>query len=788
MPPAPAAPSSRPHRGLPDRRPIATATPPPTGRRLPGERANPLFCRWLREAEQDARRRVRESGGRSALARTYGLAHRNMCKYPLPLAHAADAIVVNGIGEGTVAYLAGRTALWQSQHPEAMMPCDFWSALPHAPPRETPPSLVGASADPRARPGSPRPVTPWAPAHAHPAAVLAPEARRAYDPRQGSGPYMLLLAFRRNEPAMPYTRSDLQAEFARLRHTAQPGAHDGPSSNTRVAHDMDTAFGLALAVLMKRHLVLKIAREGRVTIFKLTGDGLESLHRIDRVRASSSRRLGGSRMGASAVPVVMPVASAAAAAALGTTEVGSPGTSSLLGEPSRAASAPALASHRERMNANVMPLAMAVAVEPGEEAVTPSAAPRDEELRPQPVVVVGEASDANDEGDDPRSVPRSLPRALPAVGLDTIPAATTVPDVLILEPYTFDIHMVVDLREVTSHKHVALLRQAFGPIPCRAVPLKAPMMACLSLGDFCWVARCRRTGVCGMLDTLVERKTLSDLVASIKDGRFREQKYRLMQSQHNAFQLSPTVLADLAAPQRSDKQAQQGHIARIVYLIEERGRYDNAHLANQAVQTALAQIQILQGWVLQQTHGFEASCAYLARMTEWLQTAWQARRLRIVASAEPPQDQQELITCSSASNVSTVVTSTIPQLDVFQARWLKTRGMPLKQVWARQLQTVRGLSIDKSLPICRRFPTLASFWQFVREMMREGAHPPVDRPITSVEFPPDLSHPISHAMQMPLTPQACAHLAQRLRAALGDLASRRTLSDAVAKKLVRIFT
>ena len=50
----------------------------------------------------------------------------------------------------------------------------------------------------------------------------------------------------------------------------------------------------------------------------------------------------------------------------------------------------------------------------------------------------------------------------------------------------------------------------------------------LTLGDFAWVVRSARNhGRDYMLRHAVERKTLSDLSASIKDGRYREQKHRL---------------------------------------------------------------------------------------------------------------------------------------------------------------------------------------------------------------------------------------------------------------------
>jgi crossover junction endonuclease MUS81 len=46
----------------------------------------------------------------------------------------------------------------------------------------------------------------------------------------------------------------------------------------------------------------------------------------------------------------------------------------------------------------------------------------------------------------------------------------------------------------------------------------------LALGDFMWVARDKRRGTEYMMDVIVERKKVDDLWASIKDGRYYEQK------------------------------------------------------------------------------------------------------------------------------------------------------------------------------------------------------------------------------------------------------------------------
>lgn len=46
----------------------------------------------------------------------------------------------------------------------------------------------------------------------------------------------------------------------------------------------------------------------------------------------------------------------------------------------------------------------------------------------------------------------------------------------------------------------------------------------LKVGDFAWIAKCRKTNDELVIPYIVERKRMDDLSASITDGRFHEQK------------------------------------------------------------------------------------------------------------------------------------------------------------------------------------------------------------------------------------------------------------------------
>ena len=88
-----------------------------------------------------------------------------------------------------------------------------------------------------------------------------------------------------------------------------------------------------------------------------------------------------------------------------------------------------------------------------------------------------------------------------------------------------NIFLIVDLREKgggNENFRVEILNKCLYPIPIEEKNL--------SLGDFTWIYKDQLDGEEYMIDFIIERKTLNDLSASILDGRYNEQKYRLKNS------------------------------------------------------------------------------------------------------------------------------------------------------------------------------------------------------------------------------------------------------------------
>ena len=104
---------------------------------------------------------------------------------------------------------------------------------------------------------------------------------------------------------------------------------------------------------------------------------------------------------------------------------------------------------------------------------------------------------------------------------------------IILQPGTFTVHLVLDNREVRAKDDRDYISDE---LTKRGAP---PLLRPLPLGDFLWVAKLhdpsflRSHGEEGdevILDYILERKRLDDLISSITDGRFSEQKFRLRKS------------------------------------------------------------------------------------------------------------------------------------------------------------------------------------------------------------------------------------------------------------------
>ena len=164
---------------------------------------------------------------------------------------------------------------------------------------------------------------------------------------------------------------------------------------------------------------------------------------------------------------------------------------------------------------------------------------------------------------------------------------------------TFTIELLLDNREIrskTDRDYIA------SELTKRGV---SPLMRSLELGDALWVAKTKdptflsRRGEEGdeiILDWIVERKRLDDMIHSINDGRFHEQKWRLKRS----------------------------GVKNVIYIIEElRMQEETIQKYHDALESGIAGTQVIDGYFVKKTQKLDDTIRYLARMTMMLKSLYE---------------------------------------------------------------------------------------------------------------------------------------------------------------------
>ena len=168
-----------------------------------------------------------------------------------------------------------------------------------------------------------------------------------------------------------------------------------------------------------------------------------------------------------------------------------------------------------------------------------------------------------------------------------------------LQPGTFTVQLILDNREVRAKNDRDYIQDELVKSGIN------PHIRPLELGDFFWVAKCKDPGLLVRygeegdevaLDWIVERKRLDDLVGSIKDGRFHEQKFRLRKT----------------------------GVKNVVYVIEEYSMSSERVLQfHEAIESSIASMQVVEGYFVKKTSKLDDTIRYLARMTVMLKSIYE---------------------------------------------------------------------------------------------------------------------------------------------------------------------
>ncbi|KAN0083129.1 hypothetical protein V8E54_002217 [Elaphomyces granulatus] len=261
-----------------------------------------------------------------------------------------------------------------------------------------------------------------------------------------------------------------------------------------------------------------------------------------------------------------------------------------------------------------------------------------------------------------------------------------------LPPGSFKVQLILDSREIrasTDRDYIAneLIKKGI-----------TPQVRALEVGDALWVARFNNSNFLAtyqeegeevLLDWIVERKRLDDLIGSIKDGRFLEQKFRL----------------------------QRSGIKNVIYLVEDFSvTYDSNATAlkfNEIITSAIASTQVVSGYFVKKTRNIDDTIRYLARMTFLLQKMYEpsgkapTSPVTLIPSSQVfSQSYLTKLKASRDEDPSTTYAVTYP---TFAALTSKSDVLTLRDIFLKMLMRTRGISGEKALEIQRRWNTPRKF-------------------------------------------------------------------------------
>ncbi|KOS20441.1 Crossover junction endonuclease MUS81 [Escovopsis weberi] len=252
-----------------------------------------------------------------------------------------------------------------------------------------------------------------------------------------------------------------------------------------------------------------------------------------------------------------------------------------------------------------------------------------------------------------------------------------------LPPGSFTVELLLDVREVRAKTDRDYMQDELAK---RGVK---PIMRSLELGDVQWIAKVRdpallsRSGAEGdevVLDWIVERKRLDDLIGSIKDGRFHEQKFRLKRS----------------------------GVQKVVYIIEEISMDSLAYQRyEEAVLSAIASTQLVDGYFVKRTLKMDDTIKYLVRLTAMLKRTYENKQLNVIPTRHlTAQNYPRLLQRAREQDPSVGHYITYP---AFASLASKSESMTLRDVFLKMLMTTRGLTGERALEIQRKWKTPNEF-------------------------------------------------------------------------------
>ena len=260
--------------------------------------------------------------------------------------------------------------------------------------------------------------------------------------------------------------------------------------------------------------------------------------------------------------------------------------------------------------------------------------------------------------------------------LDALVASEPITETL--RPNQYEIVLVLDSREIQMKGNRNYFQDSLSNKGIQCITRS------MDLGDVIWIARpigSTNQAEELFLDYILERKRLDDLVSSIKDGRFIEQKTRLKRTGAN----------------------------KVIYVVENYNREEAERFGIQAVQTAMSSTQIIDGIFLKRTNTIDETIDYLVSATKLVKHIYQGFTLHAIPGhiitrqnyLDLKQAYQKKAVAGS-DNLKEAYLVSYPLLGQLNS---KNGSTSVHEVYLRMLMTIRGVNAEKALSLMKVYPT-----------------------------------------------------------------------------------
>ncbi|KAG0209919.1 Crossover junction endonuclease mus81 [Mortierella sp. GBA30] len=244
---------------------------------------------------------------------------------------------------------------------------------------------------------------------------------------------------------------------------------------------------------------------------------------------------------------------------------------------------------------------------------------------------------------------------------------------IVFLPGTFDICLVLDIREVRTQTDRDYIGEK---LKDRGIHV---IKRALNVGDMIWIARLKDPSPSGpdeiVLDYIVERKRMDDLVGSIKDGRFNEQKFRLRRS----------------------------GLGNVIYLVETYKQGETYDIGPDAIRTAMMKTQVQDAFFLKRTDHTDQTIDYLVSITNAMKKLYESEKLYAIPD--------KTVKRTTYLELQEHLKETFPDRTYltsyksFGSLNAKSDLVTVKDTFVKMLMSIRGASSEKAMEIARVYGT-----------------------------------------------------------------------------------